>query len=384
MTGNDDLQIKLGMEEEFFLVDPESRDLLADPDHGIFEDCRRHGGPHTVVPEVLRAQIETNTRICESIAELDTAVREVRKVVIDIAGEYGVGVMAASTHPFAAWRDQVTTPMQRYERFVVTYQESIRRMLVGGMHIHAGFGDQDSRVRIMTSLRRYLPFMHALSASSPFSGGNETGLKSYRLNLIGVLPRSGMPGPFHSRAEFDRLVADYVRMEAINDSSEMWWDIRPGARYPTVEMRICDVCSRVEDAITVAAIYACLIRRLIRRDRKGGLPPEPPTEMIAENRWLAQRYGVLSFLGNLEEGGRTDIQDYATALLEELAEDASALGCEDALRRAPRIIYDGTSADRQIDLFRLRILEGDTKEAALKKVVDQAVAETREGVAAAA
>ena len=381
MTGSDDLEIKFGMEEEFFLVDPDSRDILADPDHRIFEDCRRHSGPHSVVPEVLRAQIETNTRVCETIAALDTAVREVRRVVIDIASGYGVGVMAASTHPFAAWRDQVTTPMERYERFVITYQESIRRMLVGGMHIHAGFGDEDSRVRIMTSLRRYLPFMHALSGSSPFSGGNETGMKSYRLNLTGALPRSGLPGPFYSRAEFDGLVADYVRMEAITDSSEMWWDIRPGARYPTVEMRICDVCTRVEEAITVAAVYACLIRRLMRQDREGGLPPEPPTEMISENRWLAQRYGVLSFFGNLEEGGRTDIHDYATALVAELAEDARALDCEDALRRVPRIIYDGTSADRQLDLFRLRRLEGDTKEAALMAVVDQLIADTREGIA---
>ncbi len=383
MASNDDLQITLGIEEEFFLIDPESRNLLAKPDHGIFEDCRKHSGPHKVVPELLRTQIEINTRVCDSIAALDTAVREARQVVIDIADKYGVGVMAASTHPFAAWRDQVTTPLERYERFAVTYQESVRRMLVGGMHIHAGFGDPDSRIRIMTSLRRYLPLIHALSASSPFNGGVETGLKSYRLNLTGALPRTGLPGPLRSRAEYDRLVADYVRMEAINDGSELWWDIRPATRYPTIEMRICDVCPRIEDAITIAAIYACLIRRLIRQDRENGLPPDPPTEIIAENRWLAQRYGVLSFLGDPEGGGREDIYNHTTALIEDLAEDARALGCENALRRALDIIYHGTSADRQLDLFRLRILEGDTTETALKAVVDHVITETREGVAAA-
>ena len=396
-SGGDDFPITFGVEEEFFLVDPESRTLLADPDPGIFETCDRTCGPHRIVRELLRTQIETNTRICASLADVRTAMRETRRVVVDAAQEYGAAVMAASTHPFAEWRAQITTPKERYERFALTFQESVRRFLVGGMHIHAGFGDPDSRIRVMTALRRYLPVLHALSTSSPFNGGHDTGFKSYRLSVIGGLPRTSLPAPLWSRAAYDRLLTDYQRMEFVNDGSELWWDIRPSHAYPTIEMRICDVCTRIEDALTIAALYGSLIRWLARQDRDGALPPEPPTEIIAENRWLAQRYGTLAFFGNTvgsgqadtEDfcfgntaggGGRVDIEDFTSALVEELAGDARALGCETELRRALAIIREGASADRQLDLYRLRRLEGDTEEEALYQVVDHVLAETREGI----
>ena len=163
--------------------------------------------------------------------------------------------MAASTHPFADWRAQAPTPRERYERFAVTFQDSVRRFLISGMHIHAGFGDPDSRIRVMTAIRRYLPILHALSASSPFVEGRETGFKSFRLNLMTGLPRTSLPGPLRSRAEFDRLVADYQRMDFIGDASELWWDIRPSSKFPTVEMRICDVCTRIDDAMCIVALY---------------------------------------------------------------------------------------------------------------------------------
>ena len=383
MTGavnEGDLTITLGVEEEFFLVDPESRDLLPDPDPGIFDACEKSRGPHKVVREFFRTQIETNTRVCESVADVRTALRETRRLVIEAAERHGAAVMAASTHPFAAWKAQMTTPRDRYERFAITFQETTRQFLVGGMHIHAGFGDPDSRLRVMTAVRRHLPVLHALSTSSPFIGGHETGFKSYRLNLVGGLPRTSLPGPLWSRAEYDQLVADYRRMDFINDGSELWWDIRPSHAYPTVEMRICDVCTRLDDAVCMAALYASLVRRLLRQDREGALPPEPPTEIIAENRWLAQRYGVLAFFGDPRGGGRMDIDDWTAELVEELAGDARALGCEAELRHALAIIREGTGADRQVDLFRLRRLEGDTVEEALRHVVDLVLADTREGI----
>ena len=380
----DDLNITLGIEEEFFLVDPESRDLLADPDVRIFEACEARRGPHKIVREFLRTQIETNSRICGSVEEARSALQETRRIVIEAAEEYGAAVMAASTHPFADWRDQAPTPRERYERFTVTYQESVRRFLIGGMHIHAGFGDPDSRIRIMTAIRRYLPILHALSATSPFIEGHETGFKSYRLNLLGNLPRTSMPGPLHSRAEYDRLVADYQRMDFISDGSELWWDIRPANLFPTIEMRICDICTRIEDAMCMVALYASLIRWLMRQDGSGGLPPEPPTEIIAENRWLAQRYGVLAFFGDERGGGRKDIMESTEELVDMLADDARELGCEPELRHALAIIREGTGADRQVDLYRLRRLEGDSHEAALHKVVDLVLAETRASVDAPA
>ncbi len=372
--------ITLGIEEEFFLVDPESRDLLADPDPRIFEACAANAAPHKVVHEFLRSQIETNSRVCASVAELRQALRETRRLVIETAERHGARVMAASVHPFAAWQEQIPTPRDRYEQFVTTYQESVQRLVVGGMHIHAGFGDMDSRIRLMTAMRRHLPVLNALSGSSPFSDGRETGFKSSRLNLFGALPRSGLPDAMSSRAEFDALVQHYQRLDFIKNGSELWWDIRPSHAYPTVELRICDVCPRIEDAFCLAALYACLIHRLMRQDLDKGPSPEPPTEIIAENRWLAQRYGVLGFLGNTRQGGRIDIAEEVEGLVDELATNAKALNCETELRHALTIIREGAGADRQLDHYRLCILEGATPEEALRAVVDLVVAETRAAI----
>ena len=200
---------------------------------------------------------------------------------------------------------------------------------------------------------------------------------------MGALPRTGLPGPLHSQAEYERLVAAYRRMEYIGDARELWWDIRPASAFPTIELRICDLCTRLEDAVTIAALYASLIRWLLRQDREGALPSEPLTELIAQDRWIAQRYGVHAFFGDRASGGgRMDIDDYAAALIDELADDARALGCEAEVRRALNIIREGTGADRQIDLYRLRRLEGDTEEQALRRVVDQVLVETKEGLEA--
>ncbi len=246
--------ITLGVEEEFFLVDPETRDLVTDPLPAIFEACQRDCGPHRVVHEALRSQIETNTRVCGSVAEVREALRETRRLVVESAARHGVAVMAASSHPFARWRAQLVTPRERYERFAVTFQETMRRLLIGGMHVHAGFGDPDSRLRIMTAIRRHLPLLHALSTSSPFHAGHETGFKSYRLSIMGALPRTSLPAPLSSRADYERVVAAYQRMQFIENSSELWWDVRPSLAFPTVEMRICDVCPRLDDAVGVVAL----------------------------------------------------------------------------------------------------------------------------------
>ncbi len=377
----EDLKITLGIEEEFFLVDPESRDLLADPDPAIFEACEARIEPHKVTRELLRSQVETNTRVCASVAEAREALRETRRIVIEAAEAHGASVMAASTHPFAQWRDLAVTPKERYERFAMTFQESIRRLVIGGMHIHAGFGDPESRIRVMTAMRRYLPAIHALSTSSPFNGGHDTGYKSYRLNLIGGLPRTSMPGPLRSRAEYEEIIAEYRRMNFIENGSELWWDIRPAHAFPTVELRICDICPRIEDAVSIAALYASLLRYLMRQDEAGALPPEPLTEVIAENRWVAQRYGTLAFLGDTtHENARVDIDDFMRDLVETIAPDARALGCEAEIHHTLAIIREGSGADRQADLYRLRRLEGDSDEEALRRMVDLVLAETREGV----
>ena len=207
-----------------------------------------------------------------------------------------------------------------------------------------------------------------------------TGFKSYRLNLLGALPRTSVPGPLCSQAEYDNLLEDYRKMDFVRDGSELWWDIRPSQKYPTVEMRICDVGTRIEETMTLVSLYACLVRWLLRN--KDSLPSEPATEIIAENRWLAQRYGVFAILGDPLGKERRDIGDIAEWLTGELAEDAAALDCEAELSHVHEIIRNGASADRQIDLYRLRRLEGDSEEEALVAVVDALIEETREGLSA--
>ena len=379
-TRVDDLDITFGVEEEFFLVDPTTHDLLAEPDEAIFYECARQAGEHKVAPEFLRSQLETATSVCRSITDVREALTQTRSAVVSAAEAHGAQAIAASIHPFAAWSTQVVSVGRRYQEFALTFQEAVRRLIVGGMHVHVGFGDNDTRIRVMTALRRHLPLMHALSGSSPFHAGRETGFKSYRLTIFGSLPRTGIPRPLHSWQEFDDLARDYRRMELIENIGELWWDIRPSHVYPTVEMRICDVCPRIEDAIAITALYGCLVRNLWRRDKEGSLPPEPPTEIISENRWLAQRYGMLAFFGNLEGGGRQDIDDYTQDLVSDLADDAEALGCEAELAHVLDIVRAGSAADRQVDLFRLRRLEGASQEEALLSVVDLIVRETKESL----
>ncbi|MCY4230895.1 MAG: carboxylate-amine ligase [Alphaproteobacteria bacterium] len=374
------LTFTFGIEEEFFLVDPQTRDIIADPNPAIIEQCQRTCGPHSVVPEFLRSQLETNTRVCASITDLRMALTETRRLVAEAAAAHGARVMATSTHPFAAWREQLVTPKQRYREFEIQMQEVVRRFLVGGMHIHAGFGDPDSRIRVMTAARRYLPLFIALSASSPFNAGSYTGFSSYRSIVIGALPRTGMPRAFGSQAEFDDLVTEYRRAGSLRDSSELWLDIRPHNAFPTIELRICDICPRMDDAIALAALYAATLRWLQRRDASEGLPPEPSTEIIIENCWRARRYGTLAFIGDAEHGGHRDIADSVEALLAEVAEDARALDCERELCRIPSILRDGSSADRQVERYRLSLLDGADRREALHAVVDQILAETCAGI----
>ena len=377
----DHFPITLGVEEELFLVDPQSGDLMADPDLGIFETCKATGDPHKVVREFFRCQIETNTRVCNSVAEVRTALQDTRRLVLDAAEQRGALLMAASTHPYAQWQQQKVTPHERYERFLVNFQDSVRRFVISGMHIHAGFGDPDTRIVVMTALRRYLPLFHALSTSSPFSSNRVTGFKSYRLNLLDALPRTGMPNPLYSRAEYDNLMAEYRRMDFIRDGSELWWDIRPSHAFPTIEMRICDVCTHIEDGVAMVALYACLIHWLMGQARLGTLPAEPFTEMIEEDRWLAQRYGldaVFSHQGY--DGGRMKCLDLLEGLVEQLVDDARVLDCEAELRHVLTIARDGTCADRQLEHYHHRIQQGDSHEEALHQVVDLLLALTKEDV----
>ena len=372
------MNLTLGIEEELMVVDADTGDAVADPDPAIFETCVRNRGPHQVVDELLRSQIETGTRVCTSIAQLRASLYETRSIIIDGARRHGTEVIASSTHPFARWQEQRVTARRRYKEAEIAYQQEVRRFFVGGMHIHAGFGTPDLRIKVMTAIRPYLPLLLALSSSSPFYSGQLTGLKSYRQSVIATLPRTGMPGPLHSGADYEAVVRRYRQVGAIRNPSEIRWDIRPSASYPTLELRICDICPRVEDAIAIAALYGCLIRHLARRIEAHMPPPPTSEESIEHSRWLAQRYGTLAFLPAGDPPRLVDIEDSSRELVGQLQEDADALRCRSELEHIGHIIRFGSSADRQEDIYRLRRLDGASHDAALKAVVDSVINETEQ------
>lgn len=381
MTRDNDLHITLGVEEEAFLIDPSTRDLISDPDPKIFDECEKDSVPHKVVREMLRTQIETNSRVCHSVAEVRESLRETRSLISATARKYGAEIVAMSTHPFAAWQDQIPSPKERYESFAMLYQEIIRRFLIGGMHIHAGFGDPDMRIRVMNVVRHYLPLFLGLSTSSPFREGAETGFKSSRMNVLAGLPRTGIPKLLSSYDEFKALEQEYQKWGFISNSGEIWWDIRPSHAYPTIEMRVCDVCTRIDDAMTIVALYACLIRKYMRTQSAGALvSDEILTEIIFENRFQAQRYGTFAFFADPYDATRADIDDVLSRLLSELHEDAEALDCVNDIEHAKDIVKNGTGADRQLDLYRLAKLNNKSSHEALCEVIDTVVQETLEGI----
>lgn len=381
MAKKGDLKMSLGVEEEAFLIDPETRDLISDPDPQIFDECEKNSEPHKVVRELLRSQIETNTRVCHSVKEIREALIETRGAIYSTAKKFGCDIVAISTHPFAAWQDQRPTPKERYENSAMLYQEIVRRLLIGGMHIHAGFGDPDMRIRVMSVVRHYLPLLLGLSTSSPFREGLETGFKSSRMNILAGIPRTGIPKAMSNYEEFKSLERQFKKWGFISDGGEMWWDIRPSHNYPTIELRVCDVCTRVEDAMTIVALYACLIRKYMRTKSAGSLASdEILTEIIFENRFQAQRYGIFAFLADPKDATRTDIADILDRLVSELHEDAEALECVNEIEHAQEIVRTGTSADRQLDRYRLALLEQRSTQEALREVVDAAVQETIENI----
>ena len=316
--------------------------------------------------------------MCASIAELRDALAETRSIVVDAAERHGAWAMATSMHPFADWREQTPTARERYERFAITFQESFLRQVVGGMHVHAGFGTPDSRLRVMTALRRYLPALHALSASSPFNAGRETGFKSYRLTIQGALPRTSVPPPLFSQHDYETLVDDYRALEFIGDGSELWWDLRPSARYRRVELRICDICTRLDDAVAITALYAALIRKLLRQDARGRVGPRnPPRRSLPRTGGWPRATACWPFWAtSAAAAGWTSttisMRSWTTSArtpapwVAKRRSPASAASSGKGRRRTGSSISSGCGR-----------VEGDGEEEALRAVVDAAVAETR-------
>ena len=372
------MEISLGIEEELMIVDGLTRDVIPDPDPAIFANARECAPPHRVVSELLRSQIETNSKICRTVGELAQSLRETRGALVAACRAHGARIIASSTHPWARWESQQVTDKPRYRDATIEFQDSVRQFFIGGMHVHAGFGTTRLRIEVMDALVAYLPLLLALSTSSPFHAGRLTGLKSYRQSSIRALPRTGLPPPIRSEEEYAQIVETYRQIRAIRDGSELRWDIRPSAAYPTIEVRVCDICPRIDDAVALAALYACLIR-WIALEIEAGRPPEaPPREIVEESRWLAQRYGTFAFLPEPGRETARTVGEVATELVERLSPHACALGCERELRHVIRIAEQGTSAERQEDTYREALLEGASENEALRAVVDEIIRETED------
>jgi carboxylate-amine ligase len=368
-------QFTIGIEEEYFLVDRASRDVVDDPPPELLADCEALLAGQ-VAREFLRSQIEIGTRVCASLAEACEDLRHLRRTVAEVAARHGMAPVAAGTHPFARWDTQKTTERRRYADLRDDLQGVGRRLAICGLHVHVGLNDDELRIDLLNQASYFLPHLLALSTSSPFWRGEDTGLKSYRLAVFNELPRTGMPERFDSWGEYRRHVDILVRAGLIEDATKLWWDLRPSERFSTLEMRITDSCTTLEDALSIAALYRCLLRMLWRLKRENQRWRIYARMLIDENRWRAQRYGTDR---GLVDFGRGQIVPYAELLEEILAlvePDARHFGCETEAAHARDILTRGTSAHRQLAIFEEKIAAGADRAEALAAVVDWLIAET--------
>lgn len=369
-----------GIEEEFFLVDLETRDMAHEAPKELLAACGKKLGK-LFSREYMKAQIEIGTPVCNTPAEARRSLLRSRRIVTRVAAAHGLAPMAAATHPFAPWRQQIHTDAARYKSLADDLQGLGRRMIVNGLHVHVGIESNAERIRLMNELRPFLPVLLALSTSSPFWQGESTGLKSYRTAINDATPRKGIPEIFASWRDYQKTIDVLCKSGAIEDGTKIWWDLRPSARFPTLEMRITDVCPLIEDGLCIAALFRCLCRHLSRA-RTGSVAgrrmnsPLTPIAIINENRWRAERYGVDRGMVDPEGGCLTSFGEMIDALLEVIHEDAVQLDCVGEIEHARVILARGTSADRQLHLYQRRLDQGLSLAEAMKGVVDQLVSET--------
>ena len=370
--------LTLGIEEEYLLVDRQTGRLAAAPD-ALMEACRKELADQ-VSPEFLQCQIEVGTRVCPDIATARADLKAMRGCVARAAARHGLAPIAASCHPTADWKQQHHTDKERYNALARQLGGVARRMLICGMHVHVGLSDDEHRIDLMGQLAYFLPHLLALSASSPFWQGEDTGLASYRLTVFDNLPRTGLPPLFASWAEYDRATGTLIDLGVIEDTTKIWWDLRPSFRFPTLEARICDVCPRLEDTLSLAALVQCLTRMLLRLRRQNRRWRVYDRFLIQENRWRAQRYGTSEGLIDFGAGAIVPVAQLCDELVDLLAEDAQALDCRAELDGLRRIVSGGTSAVRQRRVLADTLAAGGDRAAGLKAVVDSLIAEFREGL----
>jgi len=363
----------IGIEEEYLLVDRESLALARAPGAMMQACAATLEGQFS--PEFLECQIEIGTKVCAGVNEARDELKFLRSTVARIAAEHGLAPIAASCHPFSDWRDQHHTKKDRYNELHDDLAGVVQRLLICGYHVHVGIPEKAMRIDLVNQLKYFLPHLLALSCSSPFWQGRDTGLSCYRLSVFDNLPRTGLPPRMESWGEFERSIEALVDLGVIEDSSKVWWDLRPSSRFPTIESRICDVAPRMETALTLAALSQSLTRMLWRLAMKNQRWRIYDNFLIAENRWRAQRYGVSEGLIDL---GAREIVPFPK-LIDELVtlveEDAEALGCEQEVERAKEIASKGNAADQQRGIYSIARGSGADHDTALGAVVNHLIEE---------
>jgi glutamate---cysteine ligase / carboxylate-amine ligase len=355
-----------GIEEEYFLVDAETKSIACNVPQAFF-DAAKAAAEGRISPEFLQPQVEVISSPHNNIADARAELRHLRRTVSAVAAEHGLAILAAGTHPTGVWRDAQQTNKERYDVVMDDLQMIGQRDLLCGMHVHVELPDPDERVDVMYRMLPYLPLFLALSTSSPFWQSRRTGLKGYRLAAYDELPRSGVPELFRTREEFDAYVAALVRADVIEDSSYVWWAIRPSLNNPTLELRAPDSCTLVEDSIAIAALYRTLAHHLyVNRWRNCELSAVGRA-IVVENKWRAQRYGVQGTFAT--EDGAVTVAEMLERVIEETATDAAALGCAAEIDRCRAIVTSGTSADAQLAVFKAHLERGG-RDAALRAVTD--------------
>ena len=362
--------LTLGIEEEYQIVDPETRELrsyiteILDHDHLILGEIK---------PELHQSIVEVGTTVCQTPGEVSAELKRLRRMVMELAAKKGLKVVAAGTHPFSSWMTQEITPLERYLGVKQDMQDLAQQLLIFGTHVHVGIEDREFLVDAMNVSRYFLPHILCLSSSSPFWMGRNTGLKSYRSVVFRNFPRTGVPRVMRGWGDFSDLQSTLVSTRCIPDGSKIYWDLRPHHKFPTLEFRFLDVCTRVDEAVCVGALLQAIIAKLWKLRRDNMTFRVYPSDLIEENKWRAVRYGLEGKLIDFGKEQELPARDLIREMMEWFVDDVvDDLGSRKEVEDAFRIMDEGSSADRQIAVYERT---GD-----FKAVVDHLIAETEEGV----
>ena len=364
-------QFTLGIEEEFQIVDPHTRELKSHVSE-ILEEGKLLLG-EKIKPEMIQSMIEVGTGVCANIQEAREDITKLRCIISSLARKKGMEIVAASTHPFSKWSEQTIYEHDRYKLLVQELQMVARSLLIFGVHVHVQVEDLDRRINIMNAARYFLPHVLALTTSSPFWLGFNTGLKSYRSEIFKKFPRTDIPDHFESNQQFQSYVDLLVKMNCMQDATKIWWDIRPHPLFPTLEFRICDIPTRVDDTIAVAALFQAIVAKLYTlMDKNLGFRLYH-RRLIQENKWRAVRYGLDGKLLDLGKQKEVPVKDLIRELLEFIDDVVDELDSRKEIEHIHTILERGTSADEQ-----LRVYEENNND--FVPVVDMLIKNTLENV----